>query len=94
MRGDLVESENGHGHETILDDCEDDNPSNGDRLAGRPTATTELLDGADRAGHAAERQTRLDAFFADWMTYEAGCSIENEYATTRCRPGCAPAESR
>jgi len=21
----------------------------------------------------------LDAFFTDWMTYEAGCSIENEY---------------
>ena len=33
VRGDLVEAENGHGHETILDDCEDDNPSNGERMA-------------------------------------------------------------
>ena len=39
VRGDLVESVNGHGHETILDDCEDDNPSNGDRL-GWATATS------------------------------------------------------
>ena len=31
------------------------------------------------SGSAAERQMRLDAFFADWMTYETGCSIDNEY---------------
>ena len=79
VRGDLVESENGHGHETILDDCEDDNPSNGDRLGWATDATAELLTALTTPGTAAERQTRLDAFFADWMTYEAGCSIENEY---------------
>ena len=42
-------------------------------------ATTEPLTAPTAPGTAAERQTRLDAFFADWMTYEGGCSIENEY---------------
>jgi len=79
VRGDLVEAENGHGHETILDDCEDDNPSNADRLGWATAASAELLGALTTPGTAAERQMRLDAFFTDWMTYEAGCSIENEY---------------
>jgi hypothetical protein len=79
VRGDLVESVNGHGHETILDDCEDDNPSNGDRLGWATAATTELLTALTTPGTAADRQMRLDTFFDDWMTYEAGCSIANQY---------------
>jgi hypothetical protein len=63
VRGDLVESVNGHGHETILDDCEDDNPSNADRLGWATDATTVLLAALTTPGTAAERQTRLDAFF-------------------------------
>ncbi len=79
VRGDLVEAENGHGHETILDDCQDDNPSNGDRMAWATAATEALLAALTTPGDVIARQARLDAFFADWMTYEAGCSIENEY---------------
>ena len=79
VRGDLVEAENGHGHETILDDCEDDNPSNADRMRWATEASAALPDRAHHPGDAARRQMRLDAFFADWMTYEAGCSIANEY---------------
>jgi hypothetical protein len=79
VRGDLVESVNGHGHETILDDCEDDNPSNADRLGWAIEATTELLTALTTPGTAADRQMRLDAFLAEWMTYEAGCSIDNQY---------------
>ena len=79
VRGDLVEAVNGHGHEQILDDCEDDNPSNADRLGWATDATSELLAALTTPGAAADRQARLDAFFANWMTYEAGCSIENEY---------------
>jgi hypothetical protein len=65
VRGDLVEAENGHGHETILDDCEDDNPSNGDRMAWATAASAELLAALTADGSAVERQMRLDAFFAD-----------------------------
>jgi hypothetical protein len=79
VRGDLVEAENGHGHEAILDDCEDDNPSNGDRMRWATEATAALLAALTTPGNVVERQARLDAFFADWMTYEAGCSIDNEY---------------
>ena len=79
VRGDLVEAVNGHGHETVLDDCEDDNPSNADRLGWATDATTELLAALTTPGTAAERQMRLDAFFTNWMTYEPGCSIENDY---------------
>ncbi len=79
VRGDLVEAENGHGHETILDDCEDDNPSNGDRMRWATEASAAFLTALTDPGDAALRQMRLDAFFADWMTYEAGCSIANEY---------------
>ena len=79
VRGDLVEAENGHGHETILDDCQDDNPSNADRLRWATEATTELLTALTTPGAPAERQMRLDAFFTNWMGYEPGCSIENEY---------------
>jgi hypothetical protein len=79
VRGDLVEAENGHGHETILDDCEDDNPSNGDRVRWASEASAAFLTVLTDPGDAALRQMRLDAFFADWMTYEAGCSIANEY---------------
>ena len=79
VRGDLVEAQNGHGHETILDDCEDDNPSNADRLRWATEATAALLAALTTPGPAAERQLRLEAVLADWMTYEPGCSIENEY---------------
>jgi hypothetical protein len=79
VRGDLIEAENGHGHETILDDCQDDNPSNADRLGWATDATAELLAALTTPGAAAERQMRLDAFFTNWMGYEPGCSIENEY---------------
>ena len=58
VRGDLVEAENGHGHETILDDCEDDNPSNGDRLRWATAATTALLTALTTPG---DRRATADA---------------------------------
>jgi hypothetical protein len=79
VRGDLNEAENGHGHEGVLDNCESDDPSNGQRMAWATAASAELLAALTTPGTAAERQMRLDAFFADWMTYESGCSIANEY---------------
>jgi hypothetical protein len=79
VRGDLNEAENGHGHETILDNCEDDNPSNPDRMRWATEASAAFLAALTDPGDAVMRQMRLDAFLADWMTYEAGCSIANEY---------------
>jgi hypothetical protein len=79
VRGDLDEAENGHGHETVLDNCESDDPYNAQRLAWATGASAELLAALTTPGSALERQMRLDAFFADWMTYESGCSIANEY---------------
>jgi hypothetical protein len=79
VRGDLDEAENGHGHETILDNCDDDNPSNADRMRWATEATAEFLSALTTTGDAAARQMRLDMFMNHWMTYEAGCSIANEY---------------
>jgi len=79
VRGDLDEARNGHGHETVFDDCESDDPYKDQRMAWATAASAELLSALTLPGGAAERQMRLDGFFADWMTYEAGCSIANEY---------------
>jgi hypothetical protein len=79
VRGDLNEAENGHGHETILDNCDDDNPSNADRLRWSTEASAAFLGALTGPGDAVMRQMRLDAFLADWMAYEPGCSIANEY---------------
>jgi hypothetical protein len=79
VRGDLDEAENGHGHETVLDDCEGDEPRTGDRMRWATDASSTLLAALTTPGDVSERQMRLDAFFTDWMTYEAGCSIGNEY---------------
>jgi hypothetical protein len=79
VRGDLDEAVNGHGHESVLDNCEDDNPSNSDRMQWATQASAELLGALTDPGDRTERQARLDAFFADWMEYESGCSIDNEY---------------
>jgi len=79
VRGDLNEAENGHGHESVFDNCESDDPYNGQRMAWATAASAELLAALTTSGTAAQRQTSLDTFFDDWMTYEAGCSISNEY---------------
>ena len=79
VRGDLNEAENGHGHESVLDNCESDDPSKDQRMAWATDASAELLAALTTPGTALERQMRLDAFFADWMTYEPGCSIANDY---------------
>jgi len=79
VRGDLVEAENGHGHETVLDNCESDDPYKDQRMAWATAASADLLDKLTTAGTAVARQASLDAFFMTWMTYEAGCSIANEY---------------
>ena len=79
VRGDLDEAENGHGHEGVFDNCESDDPFNGARLGWATDATTELLTALTTPGDPAMRQMRLDAFLDNWLTYEAGCSIANEY---------------
>ena len=79
VRGDLNETENGHGHETVLDNCESDDPYKDQRMTWATAASADLLTALTAPGTAAERQTRLDAFFTNWLAYESGCSIANEY---------------
>jgi hypothetical protein len=79
VRGDLVEATNGHGHETVLDNCEDANPSKDNRMQWATDASAALLHALTAPGDRATRQTRLDTFLDDWMTYEPGCTIANEY---------------
>lgn len=75
----LDEARDGHGHETILDHCEDGDPSEPDRFALSIDASSELLGALTKPGTHAERAQRIADFLENWMSYEPGCSLDNRY---------------
>ncbi len=81
VRGTIDESRDGHGHEGLLDDCEDRTPGNdvAARMGATVAAAADFLRALNQPGDRAVRQQRLDRFFADWMTYQPGCDLANEY---------------
>jgi hypothetical protein len=75
----LDERRDGHGHETVLDHCEDGDPSEAERFELATQATSELLTALTEPGSHAERAERIAAFLESWMSYEPDCTLENHY---------------
>jgi hypothetical protein len=75
----LDEDRDGHGHETVLDDCEDGDPSEVERFELSTQASAELLAALTAPGLHAERAQRIADFLETWMTYEPDCTLENKY---------------
>jgi hypothetical protein len=75
----LDEARDGHGHETVLDNCEDGDPSQAERFALAAEASTDLLTALTEPGGHAERAERIAAFLDRWMTYEPDCTLDNAY---------------
>jgi len=75
----LDEARDGHGHETVLDNCKDGDPSEAERFELATEASTELLRALTTPGVRAERAQRIADFLETWMSYEPGCTLENHY---------------
>ena len=75
----LDEARDGHGHETVLDNCEDGDPSQAERFELAAEASTNLLTALTEPGGHAERAERIAAFLETWMTYEPDCTLDNGY---------------
>jgi hypothetical protein len=75
----LDEARDGHGHEGVLDDCEDGDPSQAERFEHATAASAELLTALTTPGARAERAERIATFLDDWMSYEPGCTLQSGY---------------
>ena len=75
----LEEGRDGHGHETLLDNCEETHADNAPRMAASIEASRDFLQALKDSGDRATRQARLDAFLAKWFTHQAGCDPTNNY---------------
>jgi MYXO-CTERM domain-containing protein len=75
----LDEAQDGHGHETVLDNCEDGDPTEAARFELATHASTDLLTALTEPGSHAERAERIAAFLESWMSYEPDCTLENAY---------------
>ena len=75
----MAEARDGHGHETVLDDCKDGDPSSAERFELSTVASAELLTALTEPGSRAERADRIAAFLESWMSYEPDCTLENDY---------------
>ena len=75
----LDEARDGHGHETVLDECENGDPSEAERFDLATQASTDLLSAITTPGPRAERAERIADFLETWMSYEPGCGLDNAY---------------
>jgi uncharacterized protein (TIGR03382 family) len=75
----IDEKRDGHGHESLLDDCEGSFESNDDRMSATQAASEQLLSALRRPGDRAERARRLEEFLDEWFTYQPGCTFSNDY---------------
>jgi MYXO-CTERM domain-containing protein len=75
----LDEARDGHGHETVLDDCENGDATEAERFELATQASTDLLRAITKPGSHAERAERIATFLESWMSYEPGCTLENAY---------------
>lgn len=75
----LEEARDGHGHETVLDNCKDGDPTQAERFALAADASTDLLTAMTEPGSHADRAERIAAFLDNWMTYEPDCTLNNGY---------------
>lgn len=75
----LDEARDGHGHETVLDDCENGDATAAERFELAAQASADLLRALTEPGSRAERAERITAFLESWMSYEPDCTLENAY---------------
>lgn len=75
----LDEARDGHGHERVLDDCEDGDPSEAERFELATAASSELLSALTTPGSRAERAERIASFLETWISYEPGCTLASGY---------------
>jgi MYXO-CTERM domain-containing protein len=75
----LDEARDGHGHETVLDDCKDGDPTEAERFEVATQASADLLSALTRPGPHAERAQRIADFLENWMAYEPDCTLDNAY---------------
>ncbi len=75
----LDEARDGHGHETVLDDCKDGDPTEAERFEVATQASADLLSALTTPGRHAERAQRIADFLETWMTYEPDCTLKNRY---------------
>jgi len=81
VRGTLQEARDGHGHEKVLDKCEDVDPGAGadPRRKHATAAVVQFLRALSQPGDRDARAAALQRFLDDWETYEPGCSFDNNY---------------
>ncbi len=75
----LEENRDGHGHESVLDNCESGDATVKPRFDAAVLASTELLQMLREPGDKPARQKRIDQFLDKWFTYEPGCDMANGY---------------
>ena len=79
----LDEARDGHGHETVLDDCEAGDPTEAERFEVATQASADLLSALTTPGDHAERAQRIADFLETWMTYEPDCTLEKQLLRQR-----------
>jgi hypothetical protein len=75
----LDEARDGHGHETVLDECQNGDPSQAERFDLATQASTDLLSAITTPGSRPERAERIADFLDTWMKYEPGCTLHDAY---------------
>jgi uncharacterized protein (TIGR03382 family) len=79
VRGDLVESVNGHGHEKELDDCTSARPSRPDQRAAAERASVEFLAVLWADVTPDVREQLFTQFLDRWLTLQPGCTLSDSY---------------
>jgi hypothetical protein len=75
----LDEARDGHGHESVLDNCEHGDETVKPRFDAAVLASTQFLQLLREPGDKAARQLRIDQFLDSWFTFEPGCTMDNGY---------------
>lgn len=75
-----IESRDGPGHLSAIDDCEGDDPLVARNFANAVSAATDLIGIAlDPSRDRDARLAAVDALTAKWLTYQPGCTEDNKY---------------
>ncbi len=69
----------GFAHQALMDDCNCKSEHFSPLLADARQASVDFLDAVFSAADAQDRNRRLNAFFEQWMSFQAGCNLENNY---------------
>jgi hypothetical protein len=78
--GELVESRDGPPHSKALDECDDANELIRRRRELATTAATSVMRVAfDSTKTREQKLTELDGIFAEYLSYQAGCSADNSW---------------